>query len=170
MKTLVIHIQDETTDFLYKVYANNNWDMIDHSNYSSDELKEVIDMYDRVVMLGHGSPDGLFGDYGFIIDESFGPLLASKETVCIWCNADQYVQRHGLTGFYTGMFISEVQEAEWMNIYDSTNKSVEFSNNKFVELLSEHIFTDGILDKIKDAYKVDNDSVVAYNNRRLYFE
>lgn len=170
METLVIHVQDPTTTFLKKIYEGKGWDVIDEDLFEAHALMSIIERYDRIIMCGHGSPDGLFGDYGMIIDESFAPLLRTKETVCIWCNADQYVEAHGLTGFYTGMFISEVQEAVWMGVKTSTEESVKRSNELFVEIFSKFIFTDNVLANTKLRYNVDNDDVVAYNNRRLYFE
>lgn len=81
-------------------------------------MLKLIESHDRVLMLGHGSPWGLlstgqFPDAGlFIIDESMVlPLQNKTNSVFIWCNADQFVQRHGLSGLNSGMFISEVLEA-----------------------------------------------------------
>ena len=69
-------------------------------------------------MLGHGSPYGLlnagqFPDAGsYIIDDSMVSLLKNKtNSLFVWCTADLFVRRHGLSGLYSGMFISEVGEA-----------------------------------------------------------
>ena len=66
----------------------------------------------------NGSPFGLsnhgqFPDAGLlIIDDSMALTLKSKrDNFYIWCNADQFVQRHRLTGLNSGMFISEDMEA-----------------------------------------------------------
>ena len=169
IKTLVIHIEDPSTDFLEDIYIDKYWDFIDYDYFPEQDLKEIISRYDRIVMLGHGSPSGLFGNRGYIIDDSFGPLLKTKETVCIWCNADKFVERHGLKGFYTGMFISEVQEAKMCGIHTATQESIDYSNELFAELLGDLIFIeDDILTEMKERYWVDNDEVVNYNNKRLY--
>jgi hypothetical protein len=42
---------------------------------------------------------------------SGGTSENDNKLVFIWCNADQFMKRHQLRGFYSGMFISEVQEA-----------------------------------------------------------
>ena len=73
----------------------------------------MVNDHDRIVMMGHGYPHGLFYSY---IDSKLVYLLKEKECVCIWCNSDQFVNRYKFTGFFTGMFISEVREANFFNI------------------------------------------------------
>ena len=168
LKTLVIHMDDRSTDFLEEIYYNKAWAVIDDDRFTKKELKIIIDSYDRIVMLGHGSPDGLFGEFGRIIDDSFGELLKTKETVCIWCNADQFVKKHDLKGFYTGMFISELHEAYTNGILNSTEDEIEESNYLFAFLMNDYIFHENVLQEMKYHYWLDNDPVYAYNNERMY--
>ena len=120
MKNLIIHPEDHTTTLLSQIYATLTNKTIIRGGISKPELLKLIESHDRVIMLGHGSPYGLlnrgqFPDAGFyIIDDSMVlPLKNKISSVFIWCNADQFVQRHGLAGVNCGMFISEVQEAEY---------------------------------------------------------
>lgn len=168
MKTLVIHIDDRTTDFLSKIYIDKGWKRINYKS-SRKKLVNMIYNHDRIVMCGHGSPSGLFGKYGYIIDDSFAELLRTKETVCIWCNAKQFVERNSLKGFYTGMFISEVQEAIMMGINTSTTNSIIRSNDMFAESMRKHIFSENVLEKVKHEYHITNDDVINYNRNRLYY-
>ena len=117
MKTLVIHPNDRSTWFLENVYKNIENLTLVTGNVSRNEVKSMIRDHDRVMMMGHGSPGGLFSvgqfpsqsNNGYIIDSEMVELLKEKDnSIFIWCNADQFVERHNLKGFYTGMFISEV--------------------------------------------------------------
>lgn len=111
-KTLVIHPRDRSTDFLKLIYKDKDYDVINDRNTMSDsELRKAIEKHDRIIMLGHGTPHGLMYTP---INHSYGKLLASKETITIWCNSDMYALRHGLKGFHTGMIISEVGEAQYV--------------------------------------------------------
>jgi hypothetical protein len=99
-----------------------------------------------VLLLGHGSLYGLlnlgqFPDTGsYIIDESMVLLLKNKtNSVFIWCNADQFVQRHGLTGLNSGMFIREVREANYYNFDDVDWNLIDQSNERFSLTVSKHI-------------------------------
>ena len=169
-KTLVIHIADPSTDFLKEIYLGKVWDLLNHAKYTNSQLKKIISEYDRIVMLGHGSPEGLFGyskNSNYIVDASFAELLKTKECVYIFCNADMFVKGNNLKGFYSGMFISEVGEANHFNI-KASQKEVDESNQLFAKLMSKHIFTDNCLNEIKSKYTLDNNKVSAYNNNRLY--
>ena len=168
-KTLVIHPDDISTDFLIEIYWDKEWTVMNDPFIDPRDLKEMIKDHDRVVMLGHGSINGLFGGMGMMIDDTFADILKTKETVCIWCNADMYVKRNELKGFFTGMFISEVVEANYHGIEDVDDIDVEISNWIFAESMNRYIFTENVLKKVKIDYWVDNDLISAYNNERLYF-
>ncbi len=83
MKTLVIHPQDDTTSVLKIVYENhiNDWTIITDPNISNKNLKNLIKNHDRIIIMGHGSPNGLFNPNmgGFLIDSSFVYLLREKK-------------------------------------------------------------------------------------------
>ncbi len=88
MKTLVIHPQDTTTDFLKPIYKDRDWKVIDY-NPGKRELTEQIKLHDRIIMLGHGDNCGLYGFDRMIINSKLVYLLREKICVCIWCHADQ---------------------------------------------------------------------------------
>ena len=116
MTTLIIHPDDRSTTFLKDIYQHLEDATVVTKNISQLTLHELIRSHDQIVMLGHGSPYGLFnvariGDGGFTIGTSEAPLLKDKQCIFIWCHADQYVRKHGLKGLSSGMFISEVGEA-----------------------------------------------------------
>jgi hypothetical protein len=174
MKTLVIHPDDPSTTFLKHIYEGKDYSILDCDYYTKDELIDAIMDHDRIIMCGHGSPDGLFdvNNGGFIIDESVVPYLQSKECVCIWCNADVFVKEHGLTGLYTGMFISEIEEAYFYQIYEN-NSSIGFSNDMFSKLLGKIIDKyelSTVYDVLKEYYYDRDNEVITFNNNRLYYE
>lgn len=140
MRTLVIHPKDKTTDFLSFVYKNKrvSWEIVT-DQISKSKLKTLIKESDRVVFMGHGTEDGLINANrnGLIIDSSLVYLLRDKIGAYIWCNADQFVKKYGLQGFYTGMIISEFDEAQYYCNVPFTNQQIEFSN----ELFSSCLFT-----------------------------
>ena len=104
MKTLLIHPKDPTTDFLSIIYSDykndENWTII--NEYIGKRLiKKAIKEHDRIIMMGHGTEKGLYDPdtYNNIIDGSLVYLLhEKKDSIYIWCNADVFVEKHGLTG------------------------------------------------------------------------
>ena len=178
MKNLVIHPTDASTDFLKPIYANITDATIMNGGVSKDQVAKAINEHDRIIMLGHGSPYGLFsigqfhGNNGYVIDESMVPLLLDKECISIWCNADQFMNRHQLYGFYSGMFISEVGEAMYCGLPGMEQETVTASNDYFAELLGEVIDEplSIIYEHVMDNYRLltEDNPLALYNHNRLY--
>ena len=178
MTNLIIHPTDRSTDFLKPIYANITDATIMNGGVSKDQVAKAINEHDRIIMLGHGSPYGLFsigqftGNNGYVIDESMVPLLLDKECISIWCNADQFMNKHQLYGFYSGMFISEVGEAMYCGLPGMEQETVTTSNDYFAELLGEVIDEplSIIYEHIMDNYRliIEDNPVALYNHNRLY--
>jgi len=123
MKTLVIHPQDETTEMLSHIYEGRDYMVVRNPDIGKESLRSLIQTHDKIIMLGHGLPEGLINplfkltrkiDDLYLIDDSFADLLKSKETISIWCFSDQFFKKHGIPGFHTGMIISETIESIYM--------------------------------------------------------
>jgi len=162
MKTLVIHIKDA---------------IVLNAGANKDQVRELITQHDRIIMLGHGSPNGLFtvgkftGTNGYIIDSTMVDALKDKECISIWCHADQFMNKHWLYGFYSGMFISEVSEATVCGLPGTPQATVDTSNNYFAQLLGE-VINDSLSIiynhvKVHYGYLIEENPVAAYNHRRL---
>lgn len=179
MKTLVIHPKDDSTSFLDIVYNPIQNKTVITGGISKNELNKLIQEHDRIMMMGHGSPGGLFsvGQFknsgGYIIDRTNVPYLRNKENnVYIWCNADKFVDEFGLMGFYSGMFISEVGEASYCGLPGTPQEVVDESNYGFCNIISKYIdgTKDMIYENVKKEYGLiaENNPVAFYNNKRLY--
>jgi hypothetical protein len=178
MTNLVIHPTDRSTDFLKPIYANITDATILHSGVNKAQIAKLISEHDRIIMLGHGSIHGLFsvgqfdGENGYVIDSTMVPLLYEKECIAIWCNADQFMNRHELNGFYSGMFISEVGEATYCGLPGTEQETVTASNDYFAELLGEVIneSLSVIYEHVKENYGLltEDNPVANYNHNRLY--
>jgi hypothetical protein len=177
-KVLVIHPEDRSTKFLEKIYSNIPNVTIVTKGKTKDEIHQLITEHDRIIMMGHGSPNGLFsvGQFkntnGFVIDKDVVPFLEGKENICIWCNADMFVRKYGVKGFFSGMFISEVGEAWACGVPDQSQTNVDLSNYTFTDLVTENINDDlGTIHKnvTKGYGELAKISKIAeYNNQRLY--
>jgi hypothetical protein len=185
MKTLVIHPADKSTDFLIPIYMDlksfPDFDdvTIIRGGITKDEVNEQIKQHDRIMMMGHGSPYGLFaigqfGSWGYIIDGHNVDLLQGKECIFIWCNADRFVEANNLKGLYSGMFISETMEAAYCGLPGTSQDIVTESNDYFAKelgLVSGQSLTEAF-EYIKDSYGVlaDTNPVAKYNHHRLYLK
>ncbi len=179
-KNLIIHPTDRSTDFLSPIYANISDATILNGGMGKGQVAKLISEHDRIIMMGHGSPWGLFsvgqfyGNNGYVIDDSMVPLLLEKECIAIWCNADKFMIKHGLNGFYSGMFISEVGEATYCGLPGTLQETVDTSNHYFAKLVGEVINEplDAICDHVKSNYELltEDNPVALYNYNRLYLK
>ena len=58
-KTLVIHPKDKSTDFLKVIYAGRD-DFTVITEGTKEEVNTAIKEHDHIIMMGHGTPQGLF--------------------------------------------------------------------------------------------------------------
>ena len=176
IKTLVVHPKDASTDFLKPIYEGiSNKTVISKGNKL--KVMDLIEAHDRILMMGHGSPNGLFAMSSFIsgsayiIDNSIAPLLKNKTNVFIWCNADKFVERNELKGFYSGMFVSEVGEANFCGL-KTDQQEVNESNCSFSIALAKVIeeSIDDMHKSVEELYSIvaQKNIVAQYNLERLY--
>lgn len=248
-RKLVIHPKDRTTDFLKVIYAGRDDMTVINGGVTKETVKKAIDAHDHIIMMGHGTPQGLlavgqfnpkpkvqveppllnqpvgktlgktasktvaavnkptpktaFGkdtgirtysnyganyqrnlyeddwhDYvndmttGYVIDDTNADQLRDKQLTTIWCNADQYIEWNELGGFYTGMFISEVGEANIIGIPKAEQWQVDESNYGFVSVVRR--FLDQPPEVLHAALlaeygkMAEYNPVARYNYRRLY--
>lgn len=179
MKTLIIHPEDPSTTFLDIVYAPIENKTVVTGGITKGELIKLINEHDRVMMMGHGSPGGLFsvGKFtncgAYIIDQMMVPHIRSKkDNVFIWCNADKFVDMFDLRGFYSGMFISEVGEAYYCGLPHTEQDQVDESNYSFCNIIAKYIKNnvEVIHENVKKEYGIiaEQNPVALYNNNRLY--
>ena len=141
---IVIHPNDKTTSFLKKIYEGvNNVTIIDE-NWSSRNIRERIGTSDKnevIMMLGHGYNRGLFaptGDNPFgrtIVDDRLVYLLKERTCVGIWCYANEFAENYGLKGLFSGMIVSDVNEA-YDNCLDCEGEDIDALNRQFAYDLS----------------------------------
>jgi len=181
MKTLVIHPRDKSTIFLGEIYKNIPDKTVLSHGVTKREVREQMKEHERIIMLGHGSPGGLlsirqFGKTnGFIVDHSMVSILKEKKNnVFIWCNADQFVFDYNLEGFYSGMFISDVSEANYCGIFGVKDEEVTTSNEKFCEIINKTINEEStiVYKNVKKEYGelAEENRIARYNFNRLYLK
>ena len=110
----IIHANDPTTEVLSLLYNTKeyNYLRIDETSTNAD-VQNIIRSDDLVIMLGHGNQYGLFsrpnknGKYErFLITDRHVQFLRDKTCIGIWCHADQFAEKYGLHGLFSGMIIS----------------------------------------------------------------
>ena len=178
VKTLVIHPFDRSTFFLGNMYESIKDKRVITNGASKDEIRELLKESSKIILCGHGSPNGLFsvGQFGpdtrgYIIDESMVEVLRGKKLITIWCHANLFIVRHKLKAFTSSMFSSEYSECEYEGIKGVKRGMVEESNNAFASIVGSHINSSlkSLHKSVIQEYGVlgEVNPVAAYNNARL---
>lgn len=179
MKTLIIHPEDESTAFVKEVYKNIPYDTLIEKGLTKSEIIDQIVAHDKIIMIGHGSPEGMFSvgkfpaTWGYVIDQQMVPYFREKkECLYMWCNADQFVKKHNLKGFYSGMFISELNETYFCG-FDANQEQMDEANELFCETFQKYLTEDmhSAYTHVKRVYgqKAKENPIINYNSKRLYY-
>lgn len=123
---IVVHPYDPSTRMLSEIYKGIEGVTLFDSWQQREEILKAIAAAPKdepILLLGHGCPRGLYDlRYGLVISDSDAELLKDRPNlVGIWCYASSYAVKHGLKGFFSGMFISELPEA----LYNGVEASAE---------------------------------------------
>lgn len=148
-------------------------------SYLSDDDEQELDDWFSGRQVGATSYTG--GNYPslssyaktYVIDDSTADLLRGKRVTAIWCNADQYMEWNNLSGFYTGMFISEMSEATLIGTADTGQWQIDESNYAFSAAMRGLIDTQNQHEVLKNLRRVyaplaKRNPVAKYNMLRLF--
>lgn len=73
MRKLVIHPKDRSTDFLKPIYHGRNDTTVITEGRTTEEVNEAIAKHDHIIMLGHGTPQGLLAMGNFNKKPAYTP-------------------------------------------------------------------------------------------------
>ena len=174
----IIHANDPTTRFLSLLYDHRE-DIKTHITEKSTNMDVIRAMRgdDTIMMLGHGSEAGLCSiirdDGSFerlLVNSSHVQFLRDKTCIGIWCHADLFATYYKLHGLFSGMIISEQQEA--INEHVTTSKEeIDREMLKFTSHLRECILQYGLKDTPMRMKELDDvkSELTQYNYNNLYY-
>lgn len=174
----VIHAADPTTQVLSLLYQQREdvRMLITERNTSSD-VQRAICADNAIMMLGHGNEYGLFskpeknGDYRrFLITDRHVQFLRDKTCIGIWCYANKFAEKYKLHGLFSGMIISELQEAIDLGV-PATKDEINREMEKFTIRLKECVENYG-LEQIPLRMKESDDvqsALTKFNYGNLYY-
>lgn len=175
---IAIHPDDETTRFLQTLYNGMDGVVLRTGEESRNRLGSLLyhlPPSERVMLLGHGGPEGLYrreGEgYRCYVGRSMGYILRRHPVIGIWCHANVFAKRNGLHGLFSGMIVSEIEEAREYGIR-TTEAELKAENGRFAATLR------GLLDSGAPAGRIpglmreaigDGPAVRAFNYNSLFY-
>lgn len=142
----VIHPSDRSTAMLSALYEGLSAEVI-HDNRSTKQIGHLLNhvpVRERILLLGHGSDKGLFyrdddtrKEFDrLIVSHSHAYYLRNhgNNLVAVWCHADLFARAERLHGLFTGMIISELEEAALYGV-DTSQEELDRENVKLARRL-----------------------------------
>lgn len=138
---IIIQPENPTTEFLNMISMTlvENGASIYRDIYDPMEIAAILknNPDESLMWLGHGTTQGLIspapGGYefdGYCIDKSIAEELRRHNVIGISCYASEFAKANGLHGLFTGMYISESDEALQYQI-DTTDEEIQHENKLF---------------------------------------
>ena len=143
---LVIHPEDKTTSMLKGLYEGAECTVVSKplSRRDMRRLLRETAPHERILLLGHGSAYGLFHREDSSSAQFDSLIISPSHTyplrkhganlVGIWCHAADFARRERLTGLYSGMIISELEEAQQYHV-NTTQEELDRENVKLAARL-----------------------------------
>ena len=98
--------------------------------------------------------------------------IKKDNNIYIWCYASDFVKAHGLKGFCSGMFISELLEAEIMGVHNQSQDAVDAQFKYFCDLVGTVADKSAIeiYEHVSNEYGkwINKCPITKYNHDRLY--
>lgn len=174
----IIHANDPTTKALSHLYERREGisALINETSTNAD-VQNAIRGDSVIMMLGHGNEYGLFskpnkkGKYErFLITDRHVQFLRDKTCIGIWCHADRFAEKYGLQGLFSGMIISENQEAADLNI-QTTKEEIDREMTKFACRLRDCIDRYDLQEIPQRMKQLDDvqSELTKFNYSRLFF-
>lgn len=173
---LVIHPIDKSTEILTGLYNGLDGVKTLDQGHSSHEIKHLLNhtpSSEIIMMLGHGSDKGLFSRTDdtinifdrIIIGHAHAYYLKKHRLIGIWCHANLFAEAEHLHGLFSGMFISEMDEAVKYGI-ETIQNEISVETEKFVKRLRYLLGNNTPLHEIPDLLRKMDDvqsSLTAFN-------
>lgn len=171
---IIINVKPDTNDFGYLLN-----DIVGRTVLINPTRKEVRQLLreskNDLLLYGHGDEGGLYNSFwnGYIIDSKDVEQLRKRNVIGLWCYAGNFADKYGLHGFFTSMFISNIDEANYLQIPGTperiSEESIKF--NVIVNRLLKNKTPYSEWVDIIQSEATPNDPVVRYNYEALgYYE
>lgn len=171
---IIVNVKEDTNNFGYLFNGIKDCNVL--INPSKGRVRKLLkESKNDLVLYGHGWDSGLFNTNwnGELVGPREVEWLRQRNVVGLWCYAGNFADKYKLHGFFTSMFISNIDEANQLLVPGTPEiileESIKF--NKLVnKLLRSHTPYSKWVDFIQNNI-TPNCPVARYNYEALcYYE
>ena len=145
-------------------------------DYAEKVEQAIADEDDTLIICGHGTKYGLlhpdFYSGRYIIHENNYRGIHAKKLICIWCHASEFAEMYHVNGFFSSMFISNINEAYTYGFYGTQAMDIEISECAFCKrinaLLKDNVPLEEWVTRLNNKLNESNE-VEKYNYNGLKF-
>lgn len=133
---VIVNVKEDTNDFGYLFNGIRDCNVL--INPSKSRVRKLLkESCNDLVLYGHGWETGLFNvDWnGELVGANEVDMLRKRNVVGLWCYAGNFADKYNLHGFFTSMFISNIDEANELGI-QSTPEIILEESIKFNKLIN----------------------------------
>ena len=140
---IIVYVNSkEDTSTFSPLYENIEGSTLLYNPTKEEVVKILSERPNESLMcFGHGTESGLLSEdwSETIIDSSMVDLLRDRDIIGIWCYASEFAKRHNLRGFFTYMFVSNLQECVFCRLGYYDEEIIFEQNEKFARRINELI-------------------------------
>ena len=140
---IIVYVNSkEDTSTFSPLYENIEGSTLLYNPTKEEVVKILSERPNESLMcFGHGTESGLLSEdwSETIIDSSMVDLLRDRDIIGIWCYASEFAKRHNLRGFFTYMFVSNLQECVFCRLGYYDEEIIFEQNEKFARRINKLI-------------------------------
>lgn len=134
---VIVNVKEDTNNFGYLFNGIKDCNVL--INPSKGRVRKLLkESQNDLVLYGHGWDSGLFNtDWnGELVGANEVDMLRKRNVVGLWCYAGNFADKYKLHGFFTSMFISNIDEANQL-LVPSTPEIILEESIKFNKLVNK---------------------------------
>ena len=134
---IIVNVKEDTNNFGYLFNGIKDCNVL--INPSKSRVRKLLkESKNDLVLYGHGWDSGLFNtDWnGELVGPREVEWLRQRNVVGLWCYAGNFADKYKLHGFFTSMFISNIDEANQL-LVPSTPEIILEESIKFNKLVNK---------------------------------
>lgn len=165
---------DSDSSMLKKIWENVSNITLMHITEWNDDVEKFVNLaisneQDTLLFCGHGSSYGLFAPNSlceYILHQENAGQIKAKNIIGVSCYAKEFAKNASIHGFFTDMFISNIDEATNYGLY-ATYNDIECANETIYlminKMLKQKMSFKKCLNNLKDECKQSNNPVLLFN-------
>lgn len=134
---IIVNVKEDTNNFGYLFNGIKDCNVL--INPSKGRVRKLLkESKNDLVLYGHGWDSGLFNTNwnGELVGPREVEWLRQRNVVGLWCYAGNFADKYKLHGFFTSMFISNIDEANQL-LVPSTPEIILEESIKFNKLVNK---------------------------------